>query len=337
MAGKPITSVVHERYIRNPMSSSARRQPCPTGCRRTGRQTEDAATQPRSAGRPDAVRLAPQGPGRRRRLALLVAAMATLAVPIAVRRMIDNGFDSERAGLIDKYFAVMILVVAVLAVASAMRYYLVTTIGERVVADLRDAVFTHIATLSAAFFDTAKAGELVSRLTADTTQIKAAVGSSTSVALRNLVLFFGSAAMMVWTSPRLSLFVLGAIPVIVLPLVGMGRAVRQRSRAAQDTLADASAYAAELIGAVRTLQAFTNEQLASRRFADGGRARLSGGNRFDPGTCGADGNHYFPCRIECRRRSVGRGRGRAVGTHDAGNARASSCSLRSWPRAGLGN
>ena len=133
-------------------------------------------------------------------IALLVAAMATLAVPIAVRRMIDNGFDSERAGLIDKYFAVMILVVAVLAVASAMRYYLVTTIGERVVADLRDAVFTHIATLSAAFFDTAKAGELVSRLTADTTQIKAAVGSSTSVALRNMVLFFGSAVMMVWTS-----------------------------------------------------------------------------------------------------------------------------------------
>jgi ATP-binding cassette, subfamily B, bacterial len=108
----------------------------------------------------------------------------------------------------------------------------------------------------------------VSRLTADTTQIKSAVGASASVALRNLMLFFGSAAMMVVTSPRLSAFVLGAIPVIVLPLVGFGRMVRKRSRNAQDTLADASAYAAELIGAVRTLQAFTNEKLAAHRFAD---------------------------------------------------------------------
>ena len=107
--------------------------------------------------------------------------------------------------------------------------------------------------LSAPFFDTARTGELTSRLTADTTQIKSAVGSSVSVALRNLVLFLGSATMMVVTSPKLSGFVLAAIPLIVLPLVGFGRAVRRRSRAAQDTLADASAYAAELIGAVRTL------------------------------------------------------------------------------------
>jgi ATP-binding cassette subfamily B protein len=201
-------------------------------------------------------------------VALLVAAVATLAVPIAVRRMIDNGFDAHRAGLIDEYFGVMILVVAVLAGASAMRYYFVTSIGERVVADLRDAVFDRITILSAAFFDAAKTGELVSRLTADTTQIKAAVGASVSVALRNLVLFFGSAVMMVVTSARLSLFVLGAIPVIVLPLVAFGRMVRKRSRTAQDTLADASAYASELIGAVRTLQAFTNEGVARARFRD---------------------------------------------------------------------
>ncbi len=201
-------------------------------------------------------------------IALTVAAVATLAVPIAVRRMIDNGFDAHRAGLIDEYFGVMIAVVAVLAGASAMRYYLVTSIGERVVADLRDAVFDRITILSAAFFDTAKSGELVSRLTADTTQIKAAVGASVSIALRNLVLFFGSAAMMVVTSARLSAFVLGAIPVIVLPLVAFGRMVRKRSRTAQDTLADASAYASELIGAVRTLQAFTNEGLARARFRD---------------------------------------------------------------------
>jgi ATP-binding cassette, subfamily B, bacterial len=200
-------------------------------------------------------------------VALIVAAGATLAVPIAVRRMIDNGFDPEHAGLIQNYFEMMIVVVAVLAGASAMRYYLVTTLGERVVADLRAAVFERLTMLSAAFFDTAKTGELVSRLTADTTQIKSAVGSSASVALRNLMMFFGSAAMMVVTSPRLSLFVLGAIPVIVLPLVGFGRMVRKRSRAAQDTLADASAYAAELIGAIRTLQAFTNEKLAVHRFS----------------------------------------------------------------------
>src|SRR5258707_468815 len=199
-------------------------------------------------------------------IALTVAAAATLAVPIAVGRMIGNGLDSPRAGLIDQYFGVMIGVVAILAGASAARYYLVTTLGERVVADLRDAVFERVTSLSASFFDTAKTGELVSRLTADTTQIKSAVGASVSIALRNLVLFFGSATMMVVTSPRLSGFVLIAIPIIVLPLVAFGRLVRRRSRSAQDTLADASAYAAELIGAIRTLQAFTNEALAQSRF-----------------------------------------------------------------------
>jgi ATP-binding cassette subfamily B protein len=201
-------------------------------------------------------------------VALLTAAITTLVVPIAVRRMIDFGFDAEHIGLIDQYFGVMIAVVAVLAISSASRYYLVTTLGERVVADLRSAVFRHLVALSAPFFDTARTGELTSRLTADTTQIKSAVGSSLSVALRNMVLFLGSATMMVVTSPKLSGFVLAAIPLIVLPLVGFGRAVRRRSRAAQDTLADASAYASELIGAVRTLQAFTNEPLASARFAD---------------------------------------------------------------------
>ncbi|MEX0751706.1 MAG: ABC transporter transmembrane domain-containing protein [Xanthobacteraceae bacterium] len=198
--------------------------------------------------------------------ALIVAALATLAVPLAVRRMIDIGFSAANTSLIDNYFTVMIAVVAVLALASAARFYLVTTLGERIVADLREDVFTHLTALSAAFFDTAKTGEIVSRLTADTTQIKAAVGTAVSVALRNLVLFAGAAAMMVVTSPRLSGFVLGAIPVIVLPLVAFGRAVRRRSRLAQDTLADASAYAAELIGAVRVLQAFTNERLARARF-----------------------------------------------------------------------
>ena len=199
--------------------------------------------------------------------ALLVAALATLAVPLAVRRMIDFGFTREGLNLIDSYFAVMIAVAGVLAVASATRYYLVITLGERIVADLRSAVFNHLTSLSVSYFDQTKTGELLSRLTADTTQIKSAVGSSVSVALRNIVLFVGATTMMVITSPRLSFFVLIAIPAIVLPLYGFGRAIRQRGRAAQDTLADASAYAGELLGGVRTLQAFTNEGLARGRFA----------------------------------------------------------------------
>jgi ATP-binding cassette subfamily B protein len=199
-------------------------------------------------------------------VALLLAALATLLVPIAVRRMIDFGFSRESASLIDSYFAVMIAIVAVLALASAARFYLVTTLGERIVADLREGVFGHLVSLSLAYFDEAKSGELISRLSADTTQVKAAVGASVSVALRNSVLFVGAAAMMVVTSPRLSAFVLAAIPVIVLPLYGFGRAVRRRSRMAQDTLADATAYASELLGAVRVLQAFTNEALARHRF-----------------------------------------------------------------------
>ena len=197
---------------------------------------------------------------------LVIAAITTLVVPIAVRRMIDFGFVREGASLIDSYFTVLIGIVAVLALSSAARFYLVTTLGERIVADLRESVFGHLISLSPAYFDAAKTGELISRLTADTTQIKAAVGASISVALRNVVLFVGASAMMVVTSPRLSAFVLAAIPVIVLPLYGFGRAVRRRSRAAQDTLADATAYASELLGAVRALQAFTNEALANSRF-----------------------------------------------------------------------
>jgi ATP-binding cassette subfamily B protein len=140
------------------------------------------------------------------------------------------------------------------------------TIGERIVADLRRDVFAHLISLSPAFFDSARSGELVSRLTADTTQIKAAAGASASIALRNLLLFVGATGMMVFTSPRLSGLVLLAIPLIVLPLVAFGRWVRRLSRNAQDTLAEASAYASELIGAIRTVQAYTSERLANARF-----------------------------------------------------------------------
>lgn len=201
-------------------------------------------------------------------VALTIAAVTTLVVPVAVRRMIDLGFSPEGIVLVNSYFSVMLAVVAVLALASALRYYLVMTIGERIVADLRRDVFAHLTTLSPAFFDAARSGELVSRLTADTTQIKSAAGASVSVALRNFVLFLGATAMMVVTSPRLSGFVLVAIPLIVLPLIAFGRWVRRLSRGAQDTLADASAYASELIGAMRSVQAFTNEQLATARYGN---------------------------------------------------------------------
>ena len=199
-------------------------------------------------------------------ISLTVAAITTLVVPIAVRRMIDFGFSPEGIALINSYFSVMIAIVAVLAAASASRYYLVMTIGERIVADLRRDVFAHLVSLSPAFFDSARSGELVSRLTADTTQIKSAVGASVSIALRNMMLFIGATAMMVITSPKLSGFVLLAIPLIVLPLVAFGRWVRRLSRNAQDTLADASAYASELIGAIRTVQAYTSERMATGRF-----------------------------------------------------------------------
>ena len=200
-------------------------------------------------------------------VSLTIAAITTLLVPVAVRRMIDFGFTPEGIARINSYFSVMIAVVAVLALASASRYYLVMTIGERIVADLRRDVFAHLISLSPEFFDSARSGELISRLTADTTQIKSAVGASVSIALRNFLLFVGATAMMVITSPRLSGFVLLAIPVIVLPLVAFGRWVRRLSRNAQDTLADATAYVSELIGAIRTVQAYTGEPVANARFA----------------------------------------------------------------------
>jgi ATP-binding cassette subfamily B protein len=199
-------------------------------------------------------------------IALTVAAITTLVVPVAVRRIIDFGFSPEGIALINSYFGVMIAVVAVLAGASASRYYLVMTIGERIVADLRRDVFAHLMSLSPAFFDSSRSGELISRLTADTTQLKSAVGASVSIALRNLMLFAGATAMMVITSPRLSGFVLLAIPLIVIPLVAFGRWVRRLSRNAQDTLAEATAYASELVGAIRTVQAYTSERMANARF-----------------------------------------------------------------------
>lgn len=199
---------------------------------------------------------------------LLLAAVTTLTLPLAVRRMIDNGFSAADSTFIANYFTMLIVIASVLALASACRYFFVITLGERVVSDLRRDVFTHVTKLSPGFFDTAQSGEIVSRLTADTTQIKSAVGATASMALRNTILGIGALIMMVVTSPKLSGLVIAAIPLVVLPLVGFGRSVRRKSRFAQDTLADATAYASEQIGSVRTMQAFTNEKLVTGRFSE---------------------------------------------------------------------
>jgi ATP-binding cassette subfamily B protein len=197
---------------------------------------------------------------------LAVAAATTLALPLAVRRMIDHGFVAADGAFINSYFAMLMGLAAVLAVSSALRYYYVITIGERVVADLRREVFNSVTALSPSFFDVNQSGEIVSRLTADTTQIKSAFGSAASQALRNLILCLGAMIMMILTSPKLSGLVLAAIPLIVFPLVGFGRSVRGRARAAQDTLAATSAFASETVAANRTVQAFGAEKAAGERY-----------------------------------------------------------------------
>lgn len=199
-------------------------------------------------------------------VALVVSALAMLVVPLAVRRMIDLGFGSRDDLFIDRYFAMLVVIGLVLAIASAARFYFVNWLGERVVADLRDDVFRHIAKLGTAFFERTHSGEVMSRLTADTTQIKAVAGSSLSQALRSLIMLIGALIMMFVTSPGLSLLVLLAIPVIIVPLLAIGRWVRRLSRYAQDKLAEASAYAAENLSAVRTMQAFGHEEAVSQRY-----------------------------------------------------------------------
>ena len=201
-------------------------------------------------------------------VALIVASAATLVVPVAVRRMMDFGFSDANSGVIRVYFLGMLAVVIVLAIASGARYYLVMTLGEQVVADLRSDLFAHLTRLDPGFFDAEKTGEIASRLSADTTQLKATFGSSASIALRNIFMFVGAIAMMVVTSAKLSAFVLAAIPIIVLPLFAAGRSVRQRSRRAQDTLAEATAFATESLTAVRVMQSFVAEAYTARRYRE---------------------------------------------------------------------
>ena len=199
-------------------------------------------------------------------VALVASASVMLTVPVAMRRMIDHGFTGADGIFIDKYFAMLILIGLVLAVASAGRMYAVNWLGERVVADLRAQVFRHLATLGPAFYETTHSGEVMSRLTADTTQIKGAAGSALSQALRNTIMLVGALVMMFVTSPTLAALALAAIPAIVFPLLAYGRAVQRLSRAAQDRLADASAYAADNLGAVRAMAAFGQEAAVSGRF-----------------------------------------------------------------------
>jgi ATP-binding cassette, subfamily B, bacterial len=201
-------------------------------------------------------------------VALMVASAATLVIPMAVRRVIDNGFDNSSDSVINSYFLGLLGVVIVLALASSLRYYFVTTLGERVVADIRNDLFSRLVSFDVTFYDAARSGELISRLSADTTQLKSAFGVSASIALRNFFLFAGATVMMVITSPKLSGLVLLAMPLIVIPLVGAGRGVRKRAKAAQDRLADATAYATEQIGAIRTIKSFGTETRIRSTYSD---------------------------------------------------------------------
>ncbi len=201
-------------------------------------------------------------------LALLAATAATLAMPIAVRFMIDNGFSTEDASSIDRYFLAMLVVAIVLGLASAMRFYFVSWIGERVTADLRAAVYNHITTLSPAFFEVTRTGEVLSRLTADTTLIKTVVGSSASIALRNLFMFVGSAIMLVYTSASLAGLAALTLPAVIVPVIVFGRMVRRLARASQDRIADTASHATETISAMQTVQSFTHENEDRRVFSN---------------------------------------------------------------------
>jgi len=202
-------------------------------------------------------------------VALVIAAAATLAIPYAFRHMIDAGFGSggmQAAGHIDVYFLALFAVACVLALATAARFYMVSWLGERVTADLRSAVYRHVVVQSPQFFETTQTGEVLSRLTTDTTLIQTLVGTSISLALRNTLLFAGGLVMLFVTSARLSSIIIVMLAAVVLPIVLFGRRVRKLSRDSQDRVADASALAGEILNAMPTVQAFTQEGNEASRF-----------------------------------------------------------------------
>ncbi len=204
-------------------------------------------------------------------IALLVAAAATLAIPYSFRQLIDLGFTtagSEQAANVNLAFLALFGVACVLAIATAARFYSVSWLGERVTTDIRNAVYAHVLRQSPEFFETTQTGEVLSRLTTDTTLIQTVVGTSISMALRNLVLLAGGLLMMFITSATLSLIIIVMLVAIILPIVIFGRRVRKLSRASQDRIADASGLAGEKLNAVSVVQAFAHETLEARRFGD---------------------------------------------------------------------
>jgi ATP-binding cassette, subfamily B, bacterial len=201
-------------------------------------------------------------------VALAVASGATLVVPVAVRRVLDHGFNGQDATLVNQYFGVMLGVVAVLALASSLRFYFVSWIGERVVTDVRDQLFRHLTTLTPEFYEQQRTGEVVSRLTTDANQIKSAFSSTASVALRNAVMLIGALVMMVYTSPRMSGLAALAIPLVVIPLIFYGRRVRNLARAAQDAMAQSAAFAQERLSAITTVQSNTQEKRTTLSFEE---------------------------------------------------------------------
>lgn len=199
-------------------------------------------------------------------VALVVAASTVLGLGFGLRTLVDDGFASQNADLLDQAVMVLLGVVVLLAAASYSRFYLVSWIGERVVADIRKAVFNHLITLSPAYFEVTRTGEVLSRLTTDTTLLQMVVGSSVSVALRNFLLFAGGSVLLVVTSAKLTGMVFLVVPVVILPIIIYGRRVRRLSRDSQDRVADLGSYADESLGAIRTVQAFSHEEVDRRRF-----------------------------------------------------------------------
>lgn len=200
-------------------------------------------------------------------IALVIASGTVLALGNGLRMLVDEGFAEGDGALLDRALFVLFAVTLLLAGASYMRFFLVSWIGERVVADIRSAVYRHIIRLDSAFFEVTRTGEVLSRLTTDTTLLQSVIGSSVSIALRNALMFVGGLTMLAITSPKLTALVLLVVPLVVIPIVGYGRRVRRLSRESQDRVADVSAFSEETLNALRTVQAYTHEEIESNRFS----------------------------------------------------------------------
>jgi len=199
-------------------------------------------------------------------MALTVAAVTTLTLPVAFRYLIDSGFSAGQSEHIDRYFIVLFGLSIVLAIATALRFYFVSWLGERVTADIRSAVYSHIVRMSPQFFEITQTGEVLSRLTTDTTLIQTVVGTSLSMGLRNLFMLVGGITMLVVTSPLLAGYILITLVLVIVPILLFGRKVRKLSRDSQDRVADSSALAGEVLNAIPTVQSYTQEERESVRF-----------------------------------------------------------------------